>query len=169
MAAKGFTLVEMLVVLAVMALIVALVPPLLSGGQSKAELTAATREIQSALRETRSVAISQGRTSSFVVDVRINAYRRSGDGRIYHVPSGIRLSIFAATDDPDLESSEKSERDDQPGTRAGDEPSIIRFFADGSSTGGGVRLVQGRRRSIILVDWLTGRLSLEAGALHGRG
>ena len=168
MAAKGFTLIEMLVVLAVMALIVSLVPPLLSGGQSKAEFTAATREIQSALRETRSVAIAQGRTASFAVDARTNAYRSGGDGRIYHVPSSIRLSIFAAADDPAL-GSETSERDGRLGTRAGDEPSSIRFFADGSSTGGGVRLVQGRRRSAIVVDWLTGRLSLDAGASRERG
>ena len=38
----------------------------------------------------------------------------------------------------------------------------IRFFGDGSSTGGSVTILQGERRSDVTVDWLTGRVSLAA-------
>jgi hypothetical protein len=37
---------------------------------------------------------------------------------------------------------------------------IIRFFADGSSTGGVVRLVRGERRADVAIDWLTGRVAI---------
>ena len=40
----------------------------------------------------------------------------------------------------------------------------IRFFPDGSSTGGGVALSLGAERYDILVDWLTGGVSVHAGA-----
>jgi hypothetical protein len=39
---------------------------------------------------------------------------------------------------------------------------VIRFFGDGSSTGGSVTILQGERRSDVTVDWLTGRVSLAA-------
>lgn len=158
MASKGFTLVEMLVVLAVMALIVAIVPPFLGGGQSKAELQTAARAIEAALRETRSLAIRQGRSQAFLVDAASGSYRGGDRDRTRHVPVGIRLSLFAASDrlpggDDASDTASESRRDDAP--------SAIRFFADGSSTGGGVRLRQGGRSAEVAVDWLTGRVSLD--------
>jgi general secretion pathway protein H len=138
---QGFTLVELLVVLAVAALVMTLVPPLLNGARAGAELTATAREIAAKLRETRSHAVRVGRSEVFLVDVRSGAFRAAGDA-LRHVPSGIRLSLLSAND----------ERIDA-GTGG------IRFFADGSSTGGAVRLSQGERQSSVAVDWLTGRVS----------
>ncbi|HEX4193875.1 MAG TPA: type II secretion system protein, partial [Stellaceae bacterium] len=43
-------------------------------------------------------------------------------------------------------------------------PGDIRFFADGSSTGGGIGLHAGARGALILVDWLPGRVSIVEGA-----
>ena len=40
----------------------------------------------------------------------------------------------------------------------------IQFFADGSSTGGGVLLATGKSCGQVLVDWLTGRVSIAEGA-----
>lgn len=142
MRAPGFTLVEMLVVLAIMALVFALVPPLLAGSQARAELAAATREIAAALRETRGLAIREGRSEAFIVDGAAGTFRPGAAARSRPVPAGLRLSLLTAG----------GERSDS-GTGA------IRFFGDGSSTGGGVRVLQGERRSDVLVDWLTGRVS----------
>lgn len=140
----GFTLVEMLVVLAVLALVMALLPPLLEGGQGRAELAAAARELAESLRETRSLALRDGRTESFAVDGGAGTFRAGAVGRLRHLPAGVHLSL------------------DRPG---GDAPAMageIRFFADGSSSGGGLLLAQGGRRSHVAVDWLTGRVSLDA-------
>jgi general secretion pathway protein H len=40
----------------------------------------------------------------------------------------------------------------------------IRFFADGSSSGGGIGLHAGARDAVLLVDWLPGRVSIVEGA-----
>ena len=140
---RGFTLVELLVVLAILALVVTLMPPFLAGGQSRAELSTGAREIAAALRETRSLAIRQGRSAAFVVDGAAGTFRAAGGARERRLPVGLRLSLLTLA----------NERLD-----AG----VIRFFGDGSSTGGSVSIVQGERRSDVTVDWLTGRVFLAA-------
>ena len=136
---RGFTLVELLVVLGILALVLALVPPLLSSGRTAAELSATARAIAAALRETRGLAIGRGRTEAFLVDTGTGTF---GGATLHRAPAGIGLSLFTTSDDA------------VDATRG-----FIRFFPDGSSTGGGVRLVQGDRRSDVLVDWLSGRVS----------
>jgi general secretion pathway protein H len=142
MRAAGFTLVEMLVVLVILALVVALVPPLLAGGEARLQLAASAREIAASLRETRSLAIREGRSEAFIVD---GAGRfRAGAGPARRLPQGLLLSITGVAD-----------------VRA---RAAIRFFADGSSTGGRLILLRGERRSDVTVDWLTGRIVLDAAA-----
>jgi general secretion pathway protein H len=143
----GFTLIEMVVVLAILALVMLAAPPLFSRGKDRAELTAATREIAALLRETRSIALSHGHTEMFLVDTATGAFRAGVGGTLHHVPPGIHLVL-------------KTTSEDQLDASAG----AIRFFADGSATGGGVELVQGANRSDVLVDWLTGRIALASPA-----
>ncbi len=137
----GFTLVEMLVVLAILALVMAVMPPLLAGSQGRAELDAAARELAAALRETRSLAIRDGRSASFTLDA---AHRfRAGGGQARSLPPSLGLALAA-------------------GDEAHAAPSgAIRFFADGSSTGGRLTLLSGERRTDVTVDWLTGRVALD--------
>jgi general secretion pathway protein H len=142
MHARGFTLVELLVVIAILALVMALIPPFLAGGQARAELSSSAREIAAALRETRSLAIREGRSEAFVVDGAAGAFR-AGGAPARRVAAGLRLSLRTlANKRLDVGS--------------------IRFFGDGSSTGGSVTILQGERRSDVTVDWLTGRVSLAA-------
>jgi general secretion pathway protein H len=141
MRARGFTLVELLVVLAILALVMVLIPPFLAGGQARAELATSAREIASALRETRSLAIRQGRSEAFVVDGAAGAFRTAGGATERRLPAGLRLSLLTLA----------NKRLDV---------GVIRFFGDGSSTGGSISILQGDRRSDVKVDWLTGRVSL---------
>jgi general secretion pathway protein H len=141
MQARGFTLVEMLVVLVILALVMAVVPPLLAGGQAKLELAATAREIAAGLRETRSLAIREGHSEAFLVDGGAGLFR-PGAGPMRRLPPGLLLSLTGAGD--------------------GRIRNAIRFFADGSSTGGHLLLQCGERRSDVTVDWLTGRVALDA-------
>jgi general secretion pathway protein H len=143
MHARGFTLVELLVVLAILALVMAMIPPFLAGGQARAELSTSAREIAAALRETRSLAIREGRSEAFVVDGAAGAFRAAGSAPERRVAAGLRLSLLTLA----------NKRLDV---------GVIRFFGDGSSTGGSVTILQGERRSDVTVDWLTGRVSLAA-------
>lgn len=99
-----------------------------------------------ALREARSGAISQGTSTAFRMDVARGDYR-TGAGAAHRLPAGVTLSLVT-TDD--------NRQDGMHGT--------IRFFPDGSSSGGRLHLMRGDRGLTTLVDWLTGRVSLEEDA-----
>ena len=143
MRAKGFTLIELLVVLAILAVIMAVVLPFIGGG-GRVQLQRASNEIAAGLREARSRAIRDGKTAIFVVDGERGVFGiLAGDTRLSQVPAGFHLGLLARDQDT-LE----------PGR------GIIRFFADGSSTGGVVGVVRGEGHENVAIDWLTGRVAI---------
>jgi general secretion pathway protein H len=147
--AKGFTLIEMLVTLAVLALIMALVPAYLAGSRDRVELKSAARAVAAALRETREEALAHNRPEAFVIDLDRGWFRGAAMKDEQPVPSGIGVTLVTTAED-------------QRGAGRG----AIRFFPDGSSTGGGVILARGTGRYDVLVDWLTGRVTF-AEIAHG--
>ena len=142
-AQRGFTLIEVLVVLGVLALLASLIAPMMSGAQGKADTYAAARDVAAALRTTRNLAMMRGHAETFVIDTGGGAFRAGSNAPVRRLPNGVQLVLVTAT------SEQVSE------TVGG-----IRFFADGSSTGGGVRLSKGTSRGEVLVDWLTGHVSI---------
>ena len=146
-AQHGFTLIEMLVVLTIAALIVGLALPRLTGAQEKASLRTAAHQVAAALRNTRSVAMTRGRTEAFVIDTANGAFRAGPTAAPGRLPRGVQPTLVTVTADRDSASQGR-----------------IQFFADGSSTGGGVLLAAGKVHSQVLVDWLTGRVSVAEGA-----
>jgi general secretion pathway protein H len=143
---RGFTLIEMLVVIAIVALIAAFALPQFSGAQAKADMTSTAHRLAAGLRSTRSLAMTHGRSEAFSLDTAHGLYR-SGTGAAQVIDKKVGLTLVTAS----------QERID---AAAGS----IRFFADGSSTGGGIGLRAGARNALILVDWLTGRVSIVEGA-----
>ena len=144
---SGFTLIEVMVVLVLIALIMAVTLPPLAGTRGKAEMRTATLEIAAAMRQARSLAITRGRTEVFAINTALGTFLAGDARRMGRLPGDVHAVLMTTTD----------ERDD---VTTGN----IRFFADGSATGGGVRLSQGRRRSDITVDWLTGRIAIDGDA-----
>lgn len=137
----GFTLAELLVVLALLALIYGMVAPSLGRAVGGGEIHVASRELVSALREARSAAIAGGREVRFVVDGAAGVY---GYGQARRsVPRGLDIAA------------------DVPGSRRlPQNAAAIDFFPDGASTGGQVVLSArgGGARTAVAVDWLTGRV-----------
>jgi general secretion pathway protein H len=142
---QGFTLLELVVAIAIAGLLLLLVLPTGQHRRDHDALSSGARDIASALRLTRSRAILANRPTSFVVDVATGFYRPAGASAAAAVPAGSRLTLYT-TDDEALS--------DAVGT--------IRFYPDGSSTGGGVALALGNERIEVLVDWLTGGVSIHA-------
>jgi general secretion pathway protein H len=140
--ARGFTLLEMLAVIVLIGIAAAAVSVSVTQGLAGARVRAASGELAAALRATRAQAIVQGRAQSFELDVRDASYR-GADGRTVALPAGMRVSITSA-------------REDQPDAHTG----RIRFFPDGSSTGGHIVLTRGARRWRIDVAWLTGAVGV---------
>jgi general secretion pathway protein H len=140
--ARGFTLLEMLAVILLIGIAAAAVSISVTQGLASARINAASSELAGALRATRAQAIVRGQDQNFDVDIRANTYRdvRQHDVRL---PKGLRLSITSA-------------KEDQPNEHT----ARIRFFPDGSSTGGRITLQSGRREWHVNVSWLTGEVAV---------
>ncbi|HVJ51942.1 MAG TPA: GspH/FimT family pseudopilin [Aliidongia sp.] len=139
---SGFTLIEMIIVLAILGLALALI---VGRGPLRSETLNAREtagELAAALRETRGKAIAENRPVSFTLDIKNQLYRIA-DGRPVRLPRNYQLTLMTTTGEV---------RDENEGG--------IRFEPDGSSTGGRIVLTQGARKIQVGVDWLTGRVSI---------
>lgn len=141
---NGFTLVELLVVLAIAGLIVGLASPLVTRGFPGVKLDTAASTVAQALRQARSAAITRNAEVVFRLDVEARALRVGTSGRATTLPEDIGLRFLVG---------------DQEVT--GETTGGIRFYPDGSSTGGRVHLALGGRAYRVEVDWLTGRIRVE--------
>ena len=138
----GFTLVEMLAVIAVIALATSVAVPLLARPSDGARLDATARDLASALRLTRAAAIARNAELALTIDVDARTYTSAAVGRRQFSPDvAFELKIADA---------------ERPGRSRGG----IRFFPDGSSTGGDVSLTLRGREARICVNWLTGATRL---------
>ena len=139
---SGFTLVELLVVLAVLALVLAVVPPSLTGVIDNARFKNSQRDLVSALRHARSRAINSQQAVTVDINVKQGTVQVDGRQRTLSIPDDVALTLVTA---------EREQLSEYEGT--------IRFYPDGSSTGGQVRFRQEDRTWSIDVEWLTGRVS----------
>jgi general secretion pathway protein H len=138
--AKGFTLLEMLAVILLVGIASAAVSFSVSQGLASARVRAASSELAGALRATRAQAIVRSTEQNFDVDMQANTYRGSKPKDVT-LPKGLQVSITSAKED-----------------RPNDHTGRIRFFPDGSSTGGRITLQSGKRQWHVNVSWLTGQV-----------
>ena len=139
---NGFTLIEMLAVIVLIAIAATVLSLSISHGLGAARVRAASTDLAAALRYTRMQAIAHAQPQVLKVNVQARSYQEPG--RNPHVlPPGMQLTITSA-------------RIEQSGGHVG----AIRFFADGSSTGGRVTLRRGNREWHVNVAWLTGAVSV---------
>lgn len=141
--AGGFTLVELLVALALLALLSAVAVPMLTGRPAGAELTASAEAIGHALGRTRGQALASNRPAIFEIDLSERWFRGGEDSRPGRIPPALAVSVTTA----------RSETG--PGERA-----RFRFFPDGTASGGRILLTAATDRREIAIDWLTGRVRI---------
>jgi general secretion pathway protein H len=140
---SGFTLFELLVVLLIIGGILTLAPAAFHRVMPGLELKSSVRGIATAMRDARSLAIRDNRETTVIVDTEAVAYRLGAGGRVQALDEDLQLSLVTAA----------SERIDETAGR-------VRFFPDGTSTGGRVTLARGETEYYVLVDWLTGRVEI---------
>lgn len=144
-AARGFTLIEMLAVIVLIA-IAASVTAVALHGRSRGDLQVAAQRVAAGLRDTRTRAMATGKPQWFSVDLRAHAYTVPGrDPRDLPADATVRVESAA---------------------EAGRQPGLARigYFPDGSSSGGNVTLSEDRRSARVDVDWLTGAVTVSSGA-----
>jgi general secretion pathway protein H len=140
--ASGFSLLEMLLVVGLIAIASTLAAMALTGGLEGMRLRSSAKEIASQLRYTRAQAIATGQPQRFVIDPAAHVWRAPNDksGRI---PESLAVEFTGA-------------REAQ--ARAGE--GGILFFTDGASTGGRIQLQARQAAWRVDVAWLTGEVTL---------
>ena len=141
---KGFTLLELVVVLFVVVLGFSVIGLNLSSGSDTTEIKAAARDIVSALRYARGQALMTHQETTVALDLASNSYTVSGRDKLYQIPEGVEVTVVTAQTE-----------------LTGEGAANIRFFPDGSSTGGRVTLERGQTVWKIDINWLTGQIELE--------
>jgi general secretion pathway protein H len=144
---RGFTLLELLIVLTIIAVVLAFVPGFMLRGQPGLDVDVAARAIADALRQARSDAVLQNREQLFALDVEERLFRVGGQRAPVQIPRGIEITFQTAR------SEAISEKIGQ-----------IRFFPDGSATGGRIGLALDGQGIEVVVDWLTGLVSVNHAA-----
>ena len=140
---QGFTLIELTIVLVIMIMGVAIVGPNFSSGRDSSQIKAAARDFASALRYARGQSLISQKEVFVSIDLDENKYQINSRNKVYQVDEDIEISLVTA-------------QSEQTGEGQGN----IRFFPDGSSTGGRVTLAIGNNEWLVDVNWLTGYVQI---------
>jgi general secretion pathway protein H len=135
--ARGFTLIELIIALAILGMMLAITVPFLVGRTPAGALPTATEEIRAALRSARSAAISEGRPIAFRADP-AGGYWLDRQHYPLVAAAGPRVGLRVAAT----------------------EGAAIAFFPSGGSSGGRIRIEAAGGWRDIDVDAVTGRAVL---------
>jgi general secretion pathway protein H len=131
---RGFSLLELIVVLAILSLIVVAMAPLITPWHRGTMIDVAARELALALRETRTAAIYGNKQTTFTLDGPAGAYW--SDAVPAHRALPVRITARFASQA---------------------EFGQIQFYPDGGASGDTIVLRDAQRSATIRVDALSGR------------
>ena len=141
MSEKGYSLVELLTVLAILALLTALTGVYLKGRDKPFALRVAALDLASCLRLARASAIAQNKERVVAIDLDRRSYACPGKSGLF--PPGSRLLFRTAASE-----------------YLKDKTALLRFFGDGSATGGYVFMEEHGQIWAVRVNWLTGSVEV---------
>lgn len=141
----GFTLVELLVALALVGMIVALVPASLGRLRESVDYRDTVRAVVTDLRGARQKAMADGAEVRFLVDLEKGHYGL--DGRMPRtLPSPLQMRVTVAGIE-----------------WAGQQAASIRFLPQGGATGGSIDILRPQGNGVrITVDWLSASVTQTA-------
>ncbi len=141
-AMRGFTAIELMVTLGVVALLAGIAAPVFSGVADAVRFRTAARALAAELREARSVAMRTGTPVAIAFDPGGRGYGLAGTARWVGLPETMALRWTPGRFAPDART--------------------LGFFADGSTTGGELWLAGPRHQAGIAIDALTGHFETAA-------
>jgi len=139
----GFTLLEMVCVLAIIELLAAVLLPFIPHETSRSRLQAYALQIAALLKIDRNAAIRRQTSVATLVDAEARAIRSGTSRAVVVIPDDVRFDALL------------------PETcRRQAALSTISFFANGTSCGGAIALTRFDVGYEIRVNWLTGRIEV---------
>ena len=141
---KGFTLLELLLVLVVVIMGFSVIGLNISSGNDATEHQSTARDLVSALRFAKGQALISHKETTVDLDLNENTYTVSDRDKVFAIPDTIALTVVTAQDE-----------------MTGKGLASIRFFPDGSSSGGRIKLERSAVTWQIDINWLTGQVELE--------
>jgi general secretion pathway protein H len=126
-----------------MALLIAVAPAIISAARPGYEARTAAHALANDLRGARVSAIVGNSETWVVLDAMTKSYDIEPYGVIRKLPRTVSVEL-------------RGPRGENIGTRT-----ELRFFPDGSSTGGSIRVTSGAQQHWIVDHWLTGRITID--------
>lgn len=141
---SGFTILELLLVLFVVILGFGVIGLNISSGSDAASHQSAARDLVSALRFAKGQALIGHEETTVAIDLNENTYTVSDRDKVFNIDENIAVTVVTAQEE-----------------LTGEGVASIRFFPDGSSTGGRIKLERNGAIWQIDINWLTGQIELE--------
>src|SRR5215467_2547709 len=142
-AEDGFTLLEIVCILAILAIVASIAGPLLPHSTSRARLESYAVATAAVLRADRSAAIRRGAQVATLINAPSRLVRSGATGREVRVPNDVTFDALL---------SARCDRQSSSPT--------IRFFPSGMSCGGIIALTRSGNGYEIRVNWLTGGIDI---------
>ncbi len=140
---RGFTLIELMVVFAILALVMAVAPSSYDKMKNSMDYRDVVRGVVTEMRAARQQAVLTGRDATFVVDLENKQYSSQGS-KPRTIPPDIELRAIVS------ESEAKGAQ------------FAIRFLPSGGASGGSVDVLRSSGDGVRLrVDWFSGRVEQE--------
>jgi general secretion pathway protein H len=95
------------------------------------------------LRQAQSTAMATKRDALLTIDLDAREFQLPGEKESRKLPDNIELKLYTAQSEV-----------------VSDKRGSIRFYPDGSSTGGRITVASGERKYLVDVEWLTGRVTI---------
>jgi general secretion pathway protein H len=149
----GFTLLELMVVIGILALAAAIVAPSLGRARQGLAVRSTAYALAADLRAARAAAQATNMERVLTVDLAGRRYWAEGVVGERTLPSHVTVELA-------VPESERAGGEAGPGSGSG----RVRFFPDGSASGARVVLSDGRSAASVLVDWLNGDVRIELGS-----
>ncbi len=140
---QGFTLIEIIIVLVISVLGFSVISSNINSGNYGTKLQLVSRDIASALRYAQSQALLNQQSVAVDINLKDNSYSLSNQQKQYSFNQAISVSLVIAEEEYSAE-----------------QIASIRFFPDGSSTGGRIKLEWGNQFRQIDVNWITGQVTI---------
>ncbi len=139
---KGFTLLELMIVLFIVVLAVGAISINIANGNPASQIKAAARDMASALRYARGQALISRKRVWVSINLIDNSYRVSDREKKFTLPESMRLTLTLA------ENTVKNEK------------GRVVFYPDSSSSGGRIELEQGGFYQRIDINWINGNVTV---------